>query len=97
MTVTMKLLLFVISYISSVYIFVTAPIDTESNRLDEIEIKVYGRRARVITTLLLILSTVLYVLKLDNYSITVITGIIIEAYLMLAGKIKNIRKGELYE
>ena len=76
--------LFIAAVISVIYIFIAAPIDTPNKRFDEDEIK-----ARIFTAVLSAAAVILWLLKLDNFAVTVAVGIIIEAYLMLKGYIKN--------
>jgi len=78
-----------IALISAIYILIKAPIDTPNKRFDEDEIKVYGRKARLLTVILLVAALLLWLLKLSDFTFTVLTGIIIQAYLMLKGQISN--------
>lgn len=91
---TIMLLVAVFSVISAIYIFAAAPIDTHNRRFDDDEIKIYGRKAKILTVALAAVTGILWLFSFYGYASTVATGIIIEAYLMLAGKIKNIRNGE---
>lgn len=86
--------LFVISNISGIYILCQAPVDTLNKRLDEDEIRVYGGRARAITAILLFVAVLLLFLGLNNFVFAVLTGIIMEAYLMLKGQIQNLKSGD---
>lgn len=78
-----------IALISVIYILIKAPIDTQNKRFDEDEIRVYGRKARLLTVVLLAAAILLWFLKLNDFTFTVLTGIIVEAYLMLKGQISN--------
>lgn len=84
----------IMAIISAVYILCNAPIDTMSKRLDEGEIRVYGSRARLITAMLLLAAILLLFLGLNNLVFAVLTGIIMEAYLMLKGQIQNLKNGD---
>ncbi len=84
----------VITFISIVYVFVAAPIDTPNKRLDKDEIRVYGKRARIFLMLLTITAIVLYALNLNIFACAVMTGIVMSAYLMLKGQISNYRSKE---
>lgn len=79
----------VVAFISVIYILIKAPIDTPNKRFDEDEIRVYGRKARLLTVVLLAVVLLLWILKLSDFAVTVLTGIIVEAYLMLKGQISN--------
>lgn len=79
----------VVAFISVIYILIKAPIDTPNKRFDEDEIRVYGRKARLLTVVLLAVVLLLWILKLSDFAVTVLTGIIVEAYLMLKGQVSN--------
>lgn len=79
----------VISVISVVYIFFAAPIDSENKRLDNDEIRVFGRKARIMAALMLLISVLLLLLKFNDFAFSVMTGIVMSAYLMLKGQISN--------
>ena len=85
--------LLIASVISAIYILCKAPIDTFSKPLDEDEIKYYGSRARLITVILITAAVIFWCLKFNDISFTVLTGIIIEAHLMIKGQMKKDRRG----
>lgn len=78
-----------IALILVIYILLKAPIDTPNKRFDEDEIKVYGRKARLLTVILLVAAVFLWILNFSDFAFTVLTGIIIQAYLMIKGQISN--------
>ncbi len=78
-----------IALISAIYILLKAPIDTPNKRFDEDEIRVYGRKARLLTVILSAIAVLLWLLKLSDFTFAVLTGIIIEAYLMVKGQVSN--------
>lgn len=84
----------VLTVASVVYIFFAAPIDSENKRLDSDEIRVYGRKARIMAAAMLIVSVILLLLKLNIFAFSVMTGIIVSAFLMVVGQIENYRSGE---
>lgn len=83
-----------LSVISVVYIFFAAPIDSENKRLDNDEIRIYGRKARIMATAMLIVSVILLLMKLNVFAFSVMTGILTSAFLMVVGQIENYRSGE---
>ena len=87
----------ILTVISAVYIFIAAPIDTENKRLDREEICHYGRRARVLTVIFVLLAVILLIVKINNVSCAIMMGIVVEAVLMLEGYIKNHKAGGVYE
>lgn len=84
----------VLTVASVVYIFFAAPIDSENKRLDSDEIRVYGRKARIMAAAMLVVSVILLLLKLNIFAFSVMTGIIVSAFLMVVGQIENYRSGE---
>lgn len=79
----------IITFISIVYVFAVAPIDTPNKCLDNDEIRVYGKRARIFAAILTITAAVLFSLNLNALASAVMTGIVMSAYLMLKGHISN--------
>lgn len=79
----------IVAFISAIYILLKAPIDTPNKRFDEDDVKIFGRKARLLTVVLLVAAILLWVLKLSDFTYTVLTGIIVQAYLMLKGQISN--------
>lgn len=90
----LTVLLSVLTIASVVYIFFAAPIDSENKRLDRDEIRIYGRKARIMAVAMLIVSVILLFLKFNIFAFSVMTGIIISAFLMVVGQIENYRSGE---
>lgn len=78
-----------IALISVIYILLKAPIDTPNKRFDKDEIRFYGRKTRLLTVILLVAAALLWILKLGNFTFSILTGIIIQAYLMVKGQISN--------
>ena len=78
-----------VSIISAIYILCKAPIDTANKRLDKDDIRVYGNKTRVLTVILLFVAVLLLYFGINNLAFAVLTGIIIEVYLMIKGQISN--------
>lgn len=74
---------------ASIYIYFSAPVDTENKRLDIEEMNHYGKRARVLVTILLITSAAFLIMGYNKIACSVMIGIIIEGILMLIGYIQN--------
>ncbi len=91
---TLVIPLLVLSLISAGYIFAAAPVDSENKRLDNDEIRVYGKKARITVTIMLLISVILLLLKLNIFAFSAMTGIITAAVLMVIGQIENYRSGE---
>ncbi|MCH5193366.1 MAG: accessory gene regulator B family protein [Oscillospiraceae bacterium] len=86
--------IFVISLAAVVYIFIFAPIDSENKRLDKDEIRVYGKKAKVMTILMLLTAVALLFIKLNAFAVAVMTGIATAAFLMFVGQIQNFKCGD---
>ncbi len=71
------------------YIIYAAPIDTPNKRLDSAELCIYGKRTRITVLVLIILSVIFSYAKAYRFSFSIMTGMIMEAYLMLKGQIYN--------
>ncbi len=85
--------LVIVSIISVVYVVFSAPIDSENKWLDEDEIRVYGKKARILSLVLTGIYAVLLTLNLNNFACAVMIGIVMEAILMFTGYIQNCRDG----
>ncbi len=79
----------VITFFSIAYIIYAAPIDTPNKRLDSAELCIYGKRTRITVLVLIILSVIFSYAKAYRFSFSIMTGMIMEAYLMLKGQIYN--------
>lgn len=84
------LTIILISIISSITILSLAPVQDENKPLDEIEIKIFGKRAR--TNLLIILGIFLITLIFDkiNYSFCIAISLLCNAVMLILGKIRNL-------
>lgn len=83
----------VITLFSVIYIICAAPIDTPNKRLDADEISIYGKRTGITVFILVILLVISSYVKAYSFSVSIMIGIIMEAYLMLKGQINNKKTG----
>ena len=65
------------------------PIDTPNKQFDKDEFRLYGKRSKIITVTLMIISVLFWLLNIDVVSLTILMAITAESYLMLKGKITN--------
>lgn len=65
-----------------------SPMDSKNRKLDEKEQKHFGRRARIITVVQIMIFGVLYYLELTEYAYAIYASLCIIALLMLIGKIQ---------
>lgn len=78
-----------ISLISGVFIFLSAPVDTENKKLDTIERKVYKKRACIILILEIVLQILLGIILPNNYIMCFSIAFLSISFVILAGIIKN--------
>lgn len=83
----------VITLFSAIYIICAAPIDTPNKRLDSDELRIYGKRTKITVFMLVILLVIFLYIKAYSFSVSIMIGIIMEAYLMLKGQINNKKTG----
>lgn len=79
----------IISIISSVIIWIVAPVDTINKRLDELEIKMYKRKTRIVLIIEMCALVVLLLLNLDGIYFSIVLSIIAELFLVITGLISN--------
>ncbi|MDR0974478.1 MAG: accessory gene regulator B family protein [Ruminococcus sp.] len=84
--------------LSTVIIFITAPVDCSSRRLDEDEKTVIGRKTRLILSGEILLAVIGFILYRVGFSFPLLKismlSIIAAAVLLIMGKIKNSRDKE---
>lgn len=81
-------ILFILLAIAVSVIMIFSPMHSKNRKLDEAEQKCFGRKARVITVVQLIVLGVLWYIKQDAYAYAVYSSICITAVLMLIGKVQ---------
>lgn len=84
-------IILVISAFSSVFIFVFAPIDTDEKALDEVELKIFCKRTKLILIIIVAVIIVSLCLQLKSICIPCCISLILEGILLLAGKVKKSR------
>jgi len=84
-----KLLYLMLSIVCSLFVFFLSPVDNVNKRLDDKEYMIYGRMARVIVTLELILILVFYQLNARDICIAIEYAIITMCMMLVLGKVKN--------
>ena len=72
--------------VGSILIF--SPMHSKNRKLDEEEQKHFGRKARVITVVQLIVLGILWYAEMDSYAYAIYSSICITAILMLIGKVQ---------
>ena len=69
-------------------IMVCSPMHSKNRKLDEAEQKHFGRKAKVITVMQLIVLGVLWYMEQDAYAYAIYSSICITAVLMMLGKMQ---------
>ena len=69
-------------------IMIFSPIHSKNRKLDEAEQKHFGRKARMIAVIQLIVLGVLWYMEQDTYAYAIYSSICITAVLMLIGKVQ---------
>ena len=77
------------SVVCGLFVFFLSPVDNVNKRLDDKEYMIYGRTARVIVTLELILILVFYQLNARDICIAIEYAIITMCMMLVLGKVKN--------
>lgn len=88
------IVLVIITFILSVFIFIFAPIDTDEKVLDETELKVFCKRTKVVLIIVVTMIIVSFYFKIKTICIPCCISLILEGVLLIAGKLKKIRMGK---
>lgn len=81
----------------SVLIFVFAPIDTDEKTLDEVELKIFCKRTKLILIIIVAVIIVSFYFEIKMICIPCCMSLILEGVLLIAGKTKKIRMGKCGE
>jgi len=79
----------VLTFFSSVIIWLLAPIDTKNNPLSENEKKRFGIKSKVILCLDIMIAIISYLIGFDGIACSIMLALITTSLLMLMGKKKN--------
>ena len=71
--------------ISSVVIWIFAPLETENNPLDEVEQHVYRKRTRIILVIEIVIVLLCLIFSKDQTAATIVLGLFTEALMLLVG------------
>lgn len=75
--------------VSSVVIWILAPVETENNPLDEVEVRVYRRRTKIVLAIELAVIFLCFITAKYQMAVTIILGLFTESIMLLIGSIKN--------
>ena len=81
----------------SILIFVFAPIDTDEKTLDEVELKIFCKRTKLILIIIVAVIIVSFYFEIKVICIPCCMSLILEGVLLVAGKVKKIRIGKCGE
>ena len=85
---TEDIVLFFLLSLAVGIILIFSPMHSKNRKLDEEEQKHFGRKARVITVVQLIVLGILWYAEMDSYAYAIYSSICITAILMLIGKVQ---------
>lgn len=77
--------------ISSIAIWILAPVETENNPLDEMEQRVYRKRTQILLCIELIICLIFLILSKNWITSTITLGLFTECLMLISGKVKNIK------
>lgn len=77
--------------ISSITIWILAPVETENNPLDEMEQRVYRKRTQILLCIELIICLIFLILSKNWITSTITLGLFTECLMLISGKVKNIK------
>lgn len=83
--------LIVLTFLSTVMIFFLSPLDTPEKPLSKKEFKYFRKKSRIILLIIFSVIVASYFLKLDFLFTPCSMSLILESFLLVAGKIKKIR------
>lgn len=75
--------------ISSIVIWITAPVETENNPLDEVEQLVYQKRTRIILVIEIVIILLCLIFSKNQIAATIVLGLFTEELMLLARIIEN--------
>lgn len=75
--------------VSFVIVLVLSPVEDRNKPLDELEYKVYKKRAAIIAVVELVISGLLKLTGLENLFVAVVYSFAVLGFMLVAGKIKN--------
>lgn len=81
----------------SILIFVFAPIDTDEKTLDEVELKIFCKRTKLILIIIVSVIIISFYFEIKVICIPCCMSLILEGVLLIAGKVKKIRIGKCGE
>lgn len=83
------ILSFITMLIGGIIIFLTAPVETPTKPLDKIESAVFRKRSFIVLIIIIFISIIVYLLKLNNVLLSASLAIASTAFLLLIGKIQK--------
>ena len=87
-------ILFTLLATAGIVIFLFAPVEDKNKKLDEKEIKVYRKKARVNTAILVVMSILLWIAGLNQITICIAMALGVVMVLLILGVLKNRRIGQ---
>lgn len=80
---------FVLLIISSVTVWILAPVETENDSMDDVEYRVYRKRSVIILIIEIIAVLLSLIFLREKTAATIVLGLLTEALMLLIGKLKK--------
>lgn len=80
--------------VAIIFIWITAPVETENNQLDETEKSVHRKRSRIIMIIETIVFAICMILGKNQVCKIIALGMFTESVMLLAGILQNLKKIE---
>lgn len=80
--------------VASIFIWITAPVETENNQLDETEKSIYRRRTRAILIIEIVAFGICMILGKNQVCKIIALGMFTESVMLLAGILQGLKKRE---
>ena len=87
--IKMNSFIILLGILSFILVFIMSPVETQTKKLDFIEKKVYGKKARGILILALLVIIILQLINYEQGIISIILSFIIESIMQICGTIDN--------
>ena len=80
---------FILLIISSITVWILAPVETENDSMDDVEYRVYRKRSVIILIIEIIAVLLSLIFLREKTAATIVLGLLTEALMLLIGKLKK--------
>lgn len=75
--------------LSGIAVLLLAPVEDANKPLNRLETKVFGKRARIILTVLVVLSVVLWFTGVEQFAAAIVVALAVNTIMLILGAVKN--------